>query len=113
MKVKKTYRIEEKILDKLDKWADEHNVNQTEAIETAIQKLAEEPDEMPDSSHTNAGILEVLSDQLKAKDQQIEELQRLLDQEQKLHLSAMMRLEEPKRKKSLWRKLWGEDPEDS
>lgn len=45
MKVKKTFRIEENIVSKLERYAKEKSISQTEVIETAIHNAIHKPDD--------------------------------------------------------------------
>lgn len=100
----RTFRFDESDIELLKQLSEEMGCTQAEAIRWAIrnatQKQAEE----------NAAEAAVLVEQLRVKDEQIKTLQRLLDQEQQLHMTTARKvalLEEPKR--GFWSRLFGDD----
>lgn len=54
MKIKKTFRIDEKLVDELAKYAEEKGVSQTEALEDAIQVAVQVAVQEPDTCQTAA-----------------------------------------------------------
>lgn len=52
MKIKKTFRIDEKLVDELAKYAEEKGVSQTEALEDAIQVAIQVAVQEPDTCQT-------------------------------------------------------------
>lgn len=70
--VKKTFRINEIIASELEKQAKKQGISQTEFLERAIQSAIREPYTChTDEGATEGTVIEVLREQLLAKDEQI------------------------------------------
>lgn len=107
LKIKKTYRIDEKIASELDKYAKEKALSKNEIVESAIQSAIQS------AIHENEAdiSLEALIKQLEVKDQQIialskalETSQRAEEQSKMLHAQAIERLALPAPKRWFQRK---------
>ena len=115
MKLKKTYRIEEELIDKLDKYAQKHNITSLKAVAIAIESLKLCQTDMSDKN-TNSHTLAILEKQLETKDKQIENLtaalvlaQKSVEQAHVLHASdkpALLETQEQKQKRSFWSRLF-------
>lgn len=112
---------------KLYRYVKAHHINDVHRIESTIyiddvleNKLKQHFTENIASADThqntsNDAVIDTLMMQLKKKDEQIEKLQQLLDQEQQLHLQTQNKLlllehkeeEQQEEKKSFWSKLFG------
>ena len=81
------------LYDKVNDTMTEANISITEYVRRVVDKSVSKPDqEIPESS-TNEYALNILAEQLQAKDQQIEKLQQALDQEQQLHAVSQKTIE--------------------
>ena len=86
-------RCNEELYNKLNQAATEANISITEYVRRVVDKSVSKPDqEIPESS-TNEYALNILAEQLQAKDQQIDKLQQALDQEQQLHAVSQKTIE--------------------
>lgn len=92
MKVKKSYRLDEKTVSELEKCSQFLGLNQTATLEHVIRSFYETTLSSGDNSQSKdtqaPPMVEALINQLDKKDEQIATLQRLLDQAQKLHLAT-------------------------
>lgn len=100
---------------------DVHRIESTIYIDDALEnKLYQHFNENTTSADahqttSNDAVIEALLTQLKTKDEQIEKLQQLLDQEQQLHLQTQNKLlllehkeeEQQEEKKGFWSKFFG------
>lgn len=125
----RTFRLSESDIELLKRISEERCESQSDTIRYAIHKLNDEilesntkngcvaEDDDKNESKDETQVLSILLTQLEVKDRQIEslinqnsELQRLVDQEQKLHLAmkvdAPKKMEEAKRD-SFWKRLFG------
>ena len=81
------------LYDKVNDTMTEANISITEYVRRVVDKSVSKPDqEIPESS-TNEYALNILAEQLQAKDQQIDKLQQALDQEQQLHAASQKTIE--------------------
>ena len=81
------------LYDKVNDTMTEANISITEYVRRVVDKSVSKPDqEIPESS-TNEYALNILAEQLQAKDQQIDKLQQALDQEQQLHAASQKPIE--------------------
>lgn len=95
---KKTFRFDETTVEALEKITNSLGVTQTEALRRAIREAAKRLDDDGNGAGHDGRAASVLVAQLEVKDKQIEKLQQLLDQEQRLQMAASQKLlEEPKR----------------
>lgn len=112
---------------KLYRYVKAHHINDAHRIESTIyiddvleNKIKQHFTENTASadahqSTSNDAVIDTLMMQLKKKDEQIEKLQQLLDQEQQLHLQTQNKLlllehkeeEQQQERKSFWSKLFG------
>lgn len=105
---KKTFRLDETTVQALEKMASQLGVSQTEALRRAIRETADRLDDSSTDASQDGQAASVLVAQLEVKDRQIEKLQQLLDQEQRLQMAASQKLlEEPRR--SWLKRLFGGD----
>lgn len=77
-KVKKTYRLDEKVIAKLAELAEKENDSVTSILESAVMAYGEKPDKQTDNEPYTA-ILDMLRGQLEVKDRQIERLEDALE----------------------------------
>ena len=121
-KVKKSYRIEQEIADKLAEIAKTEGITATEVLERAIRKYGQASDESHTDSYTDNVAIEALSDELKrlhgqltAKDEQLERLgaalvsaQESVKAAQSLHAvdtAKTLTLEDSEMKRTRWQRL--------
>ena len=68
------------LYDKVNDTMTEANISITEYVRRVVDKSVSKPDQEISESSTNEYALNILAEQLQAKDQQIEKLQQALDQ---------------------------------
>ena len=90
-----------------------------EAVQTQIKqaflesKALHEAHHEAHQNHINEAVIDVLKSQLEAKDRQIAEMQKLLDQEQQLRMAEHQKIllleqqEQEKQPKGFWHKVFG------
>lgn len=88
----------------IDLWTEEHERRRKETESNS------DSNNQNSNSKEDSNVISVLMSQLERKDEQIQTLQRLIDQEQQLNLAKQkeqMMIEEDTRKGKWW-KFWGE-----
>jgi len=81
------------LYDKVNETMTEANISITEYVRRVVDKSVSKPDQEISASSTNEYALNILAEQLQAKDQQIDKLQQALDQEQQLHAASQKTIE--------------------
>lgn len=95
MKVKKTYRLEQEIADKITADASAEGISATEVIERAVRAYqAVESPAKGDSQATDTLVIKALTDQLAVKDDQITTLGDALKAAQALNAASLKSLAE-------------------
>lgn len=119
----RTFRLSENDIELLKQLSESRGESQSDTLRFAIHQLndaiheSSAKDNKEDKRNADSRTFEILLSQLEVKDKQIEslisqnsELQRLVDQEQKLHLASKVdspKLIEEKEKKSFWKRVFG------
>ena len=88
-----TVHYNKTLYDKVNDTMTEANISITEYVRRVVDKSVSKPDQEISESSTNEYALNILAEQLQAKDQQIEKLQQALDQEQQLHAVSQKTIE--------------------
>ena len=81
------------LYDKVNDTMTEANISITEYVRRVVDKSVSKPDHEISESSTNEYALNILAEQLQAKDQQIDKQQQALDQEQQLHAASQKTIE--------------------
>ena len=94
-----------------------------EAVQTQIKQAFSKSEALHEAHQNhfneavNEAVIEVLKSQLEAKDRQIAEMQKLLDQEQQLRMAEHQKIllleqqEQEKQPKGFWQKIFGKGEE--
>ena len=86
-------RCNEELYNKVNQAATEADISITEYVRRVVDKSVSNPNQEISESSTNEYALNILAEQMQAKDQQIEKLQQALDQEQQLHAVSQKTIE--------------------